>query len=95
MCIYRVYLLACHRSMSRIRNPKKPTHKYFDLRLMNDLDATSEVYQDFVTQYAKYVLYRAKMFSGKFEELKRLEESDKIKNVVAQMKKAKQCITLG
>jgi len=81
--------------MSRTRNPKKPTHKYFDLRLMNDLDAASEVYEDFVVQYAKYVLYRAKTFSGKFEELKKIEDTDKIKTVVAQLKKAKQCIVLG
>lgn len=81
--------------MSRTRNPKKPTHKYFDLQLIDDLDINSEIYQDFVVQYAKYVLYRAKTFSGKFEELKRIEDTEKIKIVVAQLKKAKQCITLG
>lgn len=77
------------KDMAKIRNPKKPDHKYFDVRrLVSELDDHSVPYEPFVTAYGSYVIYRAKHFSNKFEELKNVKESFSEKKVVALLKKA-------
>ena len=53
------------RDMSRERNPKKPDHRYFDTRLVSDVDESGEIYEEFILAYATYVLYRARNFAGK------------------------------
>jgi hypothetical protein len=72
-CISRDSSLdACHsfayamKDLSKLRNPKKPDHKYFDVRrIVNDLDDLSVLYEPFVAGYASYVIYRVKFFSNK------------------------------
>jgi hypothetical protein len=54
------------KDMSKTRNPKKPDQRYFDLRLVSEVDATGEAFEDFLKDYAKYVLTRAKQFSNKY-----------------------------
>ena len=83
------------RSMSRTRNPKNPDHRYFDIRLISNIDEPSEPYKAYITSYATYVLYRMKNFSSKFDELKEISESTHEKQVVARLKKAQQCISLA
>jgi len=83
------------RSMSRTRNPKNPDHRYFDIRLISNIDEPSESYKAYITSYATYVLYRMKNFSSKFDELKEISESTHEKQVVARLKKAQQCISLA
>ena len=51
--------------MSKNRNPKNPKHKYFDLHMIEDLDASSESYQTFLAEYSEFVLFRLKHFSAK------------------------------
>lgn len=55
-----------HREMSRLRNPKQPDHKYFDIKMITELDATSESYKEFIKAYASYVIARHKSFSSKY-----------------------------
>lgn len=77
------------KDMAKIRNPKKPDHKYFDVRrLVSELDDHSVPYEPFVTTYGSYVIYRSKHFSSKFEELKNLKETSSEKKVVKLLKKA-------
>lgn len=83
------------RDMARVRNPKNPEHRYFELGLVNELDEKSEPYEYFVAAYAAYVLNRAKTFSGKFEDLKEITSETSEKLAVARLKKAKQAISLG
>jgi hypothetical protein len=60
------------KDMARVRNPKNPDHRYFEAALVNELDANSEPYEHFVSAYSAYVLNRAKVFSGKFDDLKEI-----------------------
>eukprot|EP01033_Poteriospumella_lacustris_P003480 gene3479-2570_t len=76
------------KDMSKTRNAKKPDHKYFELRrLTSDLDDNSLPYEAFVSSYGAFVLQRAKLFFGKFEELKNLSETASEKKVLAALKK--------
>ena len=92
---------ACNRfamaikDMSRVRNPKNPDHKYFDLSLVKEVDDVSAPYEPFVAAYSAYVLHRAKMFSSKFEELKEISDQTHEKQAVARLRRAQTCITLG
>ena len=56
------------RSLSKARNPKKPDQKYYDLRVISEVDVNSQSYQPFIKAYAGYIIQRTKFFSGKFEE---------------------------
>ena len=53
-------------SMSKLRNPKRPDHKYFSHRIIKDLDSISQPYEPFVSAYANYVFYRSKNFIGRY-----------------------------
>ena len=53
--------------MSRLKNPKRKTQKYFDLRQISDLGVTGQSFLPFVSAYANHVLYRAKTFTGRLE----------------------------
>ena len=65
--------MAAVKAMSKVRNPKNPTHKYFDARMVSgELDENSKAYKKFVASYWAYVIYRMKSFSAKFEEVKAL-----------------------
>jgi hypothetical protein len=92
---------ACNRfalamkNMSKVRNPKSPDHKYFDVALIKEVDDSSAPYESFVAQYGAYVLHRAKTFSNKFEELKEISDQTHEKQAVARLKRAQQCITNG
>ena len=92
---------ACNRfalaikDMSRVRNPKSPDHKYFDLAFIKEVDDASAPYESFLASYAAYVLYRAKTFSNKFEEIKEISDQTHEKQAVARLKRAQQCITNG
>ena len=57
-CIIRV--------MSKSRNIKSPDHLYFDISVISDLNDKGQPFEDFVSNYAKFVLYRAKTFSGRY-----------------------------
>jgi HIV Tat-specific factor 1 len=83
------------KEMSRVRNPKKPDHRYFDSKHITELDQKSEPYEYFVSAYFNYVLNRMKSFSGKFEELKEISSETSEKQVVSRLKKAKSAISLG
>ena len=92
---------ACNRfalaikDMSKVRNPKSPDHKYFDLALIKEVDDASAPYESFLSSYSAYVLYRAKTFSNKFEEIKEISDQTHEKQAVARLKRAQQCITNG
>jgi len=92
---------ACNRfamaikDMSRVRNPKNPDHKYFDLSLVKEVDDVSAPFEPFVAAYSAYVLHRAKTFSSKFEELKEISDQTHEKQAVARLRRAQTCITLG
>lgn len=60
--------------MSKARNVKSPDHYYFDISMISDLNEKGQPFEDLVASYAKYVLYRAKTFSGRYVT-KTLEES--------------------
>lgn len=82
------------KDMSKTRNPKKPDHKYFELkRLTSDLDDNSVSYDSFIAAYGAYVVQRAKVFSGKFEELKSVTAAATEKKVVGLLKKAQSLVT--
>lgn len=82
--------------MIKTRNPKTPDHRYFDVRLVSELDVLSAGYTKFVRAYGSYVLFRAKSFSSKFEELNNLDvEVTTEKKALIVLKKAQQAITLG
>jgi hypothetical protein len=49
-----------------MRNPKKPSHKYFDLKKAMAVDAAGKPYAAFLHAYANYVFYRMKNFSSKY-----------------------------
>lgn len=84
------------KDMSKTRNAKKPDHKYFELRrLTSDLDDNSLPYESFVSSYGAFVLQRAKLFFGKFEELKNISETASEKKVLAALKKAQTLIKTG
>jgi hypothetical protein len=51
--------------MSRARNVKNHKHYYFDPRVVGELNDAGRQFKAFVVSYAKYVLHRAKMFSGR------------------------------
>ncbi len=53
------------RSMSRLRSPRAPEHRYFDVRRFEESPFAEEGAERFVHSYAKYVLQRAKTFSAK------------------------------
>ena len=83
------------KSLSRVRNPKNPDHKYFDVKPIAEVDVMGEPYSKFIAAYATHVIYRTKNFSGKFEELKDITAETHEAQVVARLKKAQQCITNG
>ena len=83
------------KDMSKVRNPKSPDHKYFDLSLVKEVDDASAPYESFVGAYSTYVLFRAKAFSNKFEELKEISDQTHEKQAVARLKRAQQCIANG
>lgn len=89
------------RDMSKTRNPKKPDHRYFDTRVISDLDAAGERFESFVQSYSAYVLFRAKNFSGKFQELQDLVLEDNgrkataEKKALAVLKRAQQAVELA
>ena len=83
------------KSLSRVRNPKNPDHKYFDIRPIADVDANGEPYEKFIAAYATHVIYRTKNFAARFEELKDITGETHEGQVVARLKKAQQCITHG
>jgi len=76
------------KDMSKARNPKNPSHRYFDQRMVQEVDELSEDYEPFVTAYAAYVVARSRTFSAKFDELKELSSSTTEKKAVATLKKA-------
>lgn len=55
-----------HRVMSKARNIKSPDHYYFDIDVIKELTPDGEPFSELIEHYAKYVLYRAKVFSGRF-----------------------------
>lgn len=61
-----VKIVDVHRSMARIRNLKKPDHRYFDVKRVTDLDAVGQPFKGFLSSYAQYVFYRTKTFSKRF-----------------------------
>jgi len=63
--------------------------------MITELDAPSAVYEKFVRAYASYVLFRAKWFSAKFEELKDVTAKTIEKKAVTLIKRTQQCISLG
>lgn len=80
---------AALKDLSKTRNPKKPDHKYFDLRKLGaDLDTIGQPFESFVAAYGTYVINRAKLFSNKFEELKDVTETTAEKKTVAVLKRA-------
>ncbi len=84
------------KDLSKTRNAKKPDHKYFELRrLTSDLDDTSVAFDSFISAYGSYVVQRAKLFSGKFDELKSITESATEKKVLGLLKKAQTLIKAG
>lgn len=86
---------AAIKDMSKTRNPKKPDHKYFDVRQISELDEASEEYQSFVKAYASFVLYRAKTFSNRLNEVRDIQSTMSEKKAVAWLVKARQLMTLG
>lgn len=68
------------RTLSKARNPKKPDQKYYDIKIISDLDPNSQSYQAFVKSYSAYIIHRTKTFSGKFEEFKEFLSSNNNKN---------------
>jgi len=54
-----------YRDMARERNPKKPDHRYFDSNLVCELDALGQPYEQFISDYAQYVFFRARNFRQK------------------------------
>ena len=81
--------------MARVRNPKKPDHRYFDISMISELDEASQKFERFVVAYASFVINRAKVISGKFEDLKEIDSETSQKQVVARLKKAQSIITLA
>eukprot|EP01039_Chlorochromonas_danica_P000517 gene515-556_t len=86
---------AAIKDLSKTKNPKKPDHKYFDLRQISELDGPSNAYQSFVKSYAAYVLFRSKSFCARFEELRGLSTTTSEKKALAVLLKAQQLIKLG
>lgn len=84
---------AAIKAMSKVRNPKNPTHKYFDGRMVSgELDEEGKVFRKFVASYWAYVLHRSKTFSAKFTELKELGARTPEKKAVQILKKAEAAI---
>ena len=83
------------KDMSKVRNPKNPEHKYFDLALIREVDDASATYEPFVGAYAAYVMHRSKTFSNKYEELKEISDQTHEKQAVARLKRAVLAMQLG
>ena len=82
--------VAAIKAMSKVRNPKNPTHKYFDGRMVSgELDENSRAYKKFIAAYWAYVLHRSKSFSSKFDELKDLSSATAETKALAVLKKAR------
>jgi hypothetical protein len=82
------------KAMSKVRNPKNPTHKYFDSRMVSgELDEESKAFKKFVASYWAYVLHRARSFSAKFAELKDLGVKTPESKAVAALNKAQAAIS--
>mmetsp|Transcript_29047 Transcript_29047/g.27839 ORF Transcript_29047/g.27839 Transcript_29047/m.27839 type:complete len:623 (-) Transcript_29047:267-2135(-) len=86
---------AAIKSLARTRNPKNPDHKYFALSPIADVDHLGEMYSSFIRDYAAYVIFRAKTFSGKFQDIKDINEESSEIQVLAKLKKLMTCITNG
>jgi hypothetical protein len=86
---------AAIKSLARTRNPKNPDHKYFALSPIADVDNLGEMYSSFIRDYAAYVIFRAKTFSGKFQDIKEISEESSEVQVVAKLKKLMTCISNG
>jgi hypothetical protein len=54
-----------HREMSRLRNPKSPDHKYFDISEISEVAPSDAEYEDFIRAYATYTVFRTKTFTSK------------------------------
>ena len=83
------------KDMAKVRNPKTPDHKYFDSRKIRALDEPSEAYEGFVSAYSAYVMNRAKVSSGRFNDLKEIGKETNPKVALARLKKAQKTITMG
>jgi hypothetical protein len=57
------------KNLMKTRNPKKPNQKYFDVKILTEVDANSQHYQSFLKNYGNYLLFRMKSFNAKFSEL--------------------------
>jgi hypothetical protein len=67
--------------LAKTRNPKNRNQKYFDLKVLTDIannkkQDQNEIYQAFLKSYGKYLFQRMKSFSGKFNELDELTQSE-------------------
>ena len=63
------------KDMAKTRNPKKPDHRYFEVRVISDVDDASVQFEKYVRAYAAYVLHRSKSFTARFSELEAVVES--------------------
>jgi len=83
------------RDMAKTRNPKKPDHRYFDANCLSDLEDNSREYEEYIQAYAKYVIYRMKSFTGKYDELSKMNNKISEKKIIAMLSKAQQCVSLA
>lgn len=82
--------------MVRTRNPKNPEQKYFDFHEISYVDDEDEsAFEEFIHNYASYVVTRVKLFSSKFDELKKIDSTSKEKKVIKLIQQIDKLLNLG